>query len=357
MKLSSEHINELLASHTGTLKATIYIPTSPIPNEQDKTRLKNALQIIKDNPVFDDRELGDTYRKIYAELLEDDDFWRFQDYGLAVLFDRDGYEYFHLPFEIAEAEYLTDHFIISPMIIMASADTGFYLLDINFTKPRLFSGSRGSLREVLVKDMPKSFDNVMGRSSFKNHSLGGEDNAINEDEKKYLQLIATAVADYMPHHNRALIIAGTSNRIGHIKPLLQHGHILNESLVGNFETTDSEQLYREVNAVLRPALMKERDEIATQVLNTAPQFVVIGVNEIVEAANIGRVSLLVIPSYKVTADTVQQDVSERVVLELPANIEDIEPMVRVVIEKGGEVTSVELDKYDHLQVPKAICRY
>ncbi len=148
---------------------------------------------------------------MYEELLDNEDFLRYQDYGLAVLFDRDGYEYFHLPFEITEAEYLTDHFVISPLIVMASADTGFYLLDINFTKPRLFSGSRGSLQQLEVANMPKSFDAEMGRTKFKNHGLGKEDNALADDEKHYLQMIANAVNENMPLHHRALIIAGTTN--------------------------------------------------------------------------------------------------------------------------------------------------
>lgn len=291
---------------------------------------------------------------MYEELLDNEDFLRYQDYGLAVLFDRDGYEYFHLPFEITEAEYLTDHFVISPLIVMASADTGFYLLDINFTKPRLFSGSRGSLQQLEVANMPKSFDAEMRRTKFKNHGLGKEDNALADDEKHYLQMIANAVNENMPLHHRALIIAGTTNRIGHIKPLLQNNHIIEPGLIGNFETTNNDDLYNEANYLLRPALQKERQDIVNKINNTEPSLLLVGSAEIEEAAQHGRVDLLAVPSYRLTTDTVQQNEEERAVLELPADIESIESMVRSVVEKGGSVAAVELGS---ISEPKAICRY
>lgn len=357
MKLNKADITRLINEHTGKLKATIYIPTSTIPDQQNETRLKNALQVIKNDPSYDDRELGEVPYKIYDELLADENFWRYLDNGLAVMFDRDGYEYFHLPFEVAEAEYLTDQFIISPLALMASADTGFYLLDINFTNPRLFTGARGHLQEVEVKNMPKSYDKVMGRSRFKNHNLGGEDNAVNEDEKKYLQQIAEAVEPYLVYGQRALIVAGTINRIGHIKPLLKHEHVLNENLVGNFETATTEELYQEANKIVRPSLRKERDEIAEKFASTAPEYIVVLPEEIEDALNQGRVESLMVPSYRLTTDTVVEGEDDMAVLELPADIMQLESLVRATVRQGGSVIAVELDKYPKLDAVKALCRF
>jgi len=156
MKLGNQSLNDLINNHGGALKATIYIPTDPQKSTQDSTRLKNALQVIRNDPAYDDRELGESMKQVYTDLVDNAEFWSYQDYGLAVFFDRDGYEFFHIPFEISEAEYLTDHFVISPLVITASADTGFYVLDVNFTAPRLYSGARGSLVEVAVHPCQKT---------------------------------------------------------------------------------------------------------------------------------------------------------------------------------------------------------
>lgn len=357
MKLGTQNISELIDNHSGALKATIYIPTNPQMSTQDKTRLKNALQIIRNDVSYDDRELGESMKKIYEELIDNDDFWNYQDFGLAVFFDAQGYEYFHIPFEISEAEYLTDHFIVSPLVVTASADTGFYVLDLNITAPRLFVGARGILQEVEVKSMPKSLDIVMNRSSYKNHNSGGEDNAAGEDEKRYLQMVADAVDEAIVYDGRALLLAGTSNRTGNIRSSLKHGHVLKETLVGSYEKSTSEKLYQDSAEVVRLALRKERDDAVEALGNTAPELVVIGTDEIKEAASTGRVDTLFLPTYRLTADSVRDTDGEKIVIELPADIESIEGTVLSVIQQSGSVVAVEIGGYDSLAEPKAICRY
>ena len=357
MKLGNQSLNDLINNHGGALKATIYIPTDPQKSTQDSTRLKNALQVIRNDPAYDDRELGESMKQVYTDLVDNAEFWSYQDYGLAVFFDRDGYEFFHIPFEISEAEYLTDHFVISPLVITASADTGFYVLDVNFTAPRLYSGARGSLVEVAVPSMPKNIESAVNRSSYKNHSLGDEDNAVSADEKRYLQMVADAVDQALVYGDRALLLAGTTNRTGNIRPLLQHAHVLSDTLVGSYEKATTEQIYQDSVQVVRDALRKERDDAVEALANAAPEFVVIGTEEIREAASAGRVDTLFIPAYRLTEDSIRANDGEKIVIELPADIEAVESAVTSVIAQSGQVVAVEIGGYDGLQEPKAVCRY
>ncbi len=136
--------------------------------------------------------------------------------------------------------------------------------------------------------------------------------------------------------------------------MLQNNHIIEPGLIGNYETANNEDLYNEANLLLKPALQKERQDIVNKINNTEPSLLLIGSAEIEEAAEHGRVYLLAVPAYRLTTDTVQQNEEERAVLELPADIESIESMVRSVVEKGGSVAAVELGS---ISEPKAICRY
>ncbi len=357
MKLGSQNISKLIAAHKGALKASIYIPTNPQISTQDSTRLKNALQTIKNDPAYDERELGESMTKIYEELVDNGNFWNYQDYGLAVFFDHDGYDYFHIPFEITEAEYVTDHFVISPLVLTTSADTGFYVLDVNFTAPKLYTGARGSLSEIEVPTMPKSIESAIGRTSYKNHSLGDEDSAVSEDQKRYLQMVADAVDEAITYDNRALLLAGTSNRTGNIRALLQHSHVLTDTLVGSYEKATTEKLYQDSSEVVRLALRKERDAAVEALDNTAPELVVMGTEEIKQAANDGRVATLFVPAYRLTEDSIRASEGEKLVIELPADIEAIEGAVTATITQSGVVVAVEIDAYDVLPEPKAICRY
>ncbi len=357
MKLGTQNLSDIINSHKGKLKASIYIPTDPQKSTQDRTRLKNALQTIRNDVSYDERELGVVIDKIYEELIDNDDFWNYQDFGLAILFDSKGYDYFHVPFEITEAEYLTDHFVISPLVITASADTGFYVLDVNFTNPRLFMGARGNLVEVDVKSMPKNIESAIVRTAYKNHSLGGEDNALNEDQKRYLQMVADAVGEAIIYEDRALLLAGTSNRTGNIRALLKHNHILPETLVGSYEKADTEKIYQDSAEVVRLALRKERDTAVEALGNTPPELVAMGTKEIQIAAETGRVDTLFMPTYRLTEDSVRASDGEKIIIELPADIESIERTVMSVIEQSGKIIAVEIGGYDILPEPKALCRY
>ena len=108
--------------------------------------------------------------------------------------------------------------------------------------------------------------------------------------------------------------------------------------------------------VVRVALRKERDDAVATLGNTAPELVVIGTDEIKEAAQSGRVDTLFIPAYRLTADSIRDTDGEKIVIELPADIESIESTVLSVIQQSGSVIALEIGGYDLLAEPKAIFR-
>jgi len=102
-------ITKLLDKPPLGLAGSIYIPTSPQASpphvSADRTRLKNAIQHIKNLQNYDEQVLGDSIKKL-EDVLDDMEFWQHQDLGLAALFDAETVELVRLPFEVSEAEYL-----------------------------------------------------------------------------------------------------------------------------------------------------------------------------------------------------------------------------------------------------------
>lgn len=360
MQLNKTHIEELMAKKTGKLKGTIYIPTNPQSGSQqlnqDQIRFKNALQVIRNDHAYDDRELGATLDKIYEELHENIEFWKHQDYGLAILFDAEGYEYFHLPFEVNEAEYLLDRYVVSPLLVTASADTSFYMLDVNFTNPRLYSATRGQFVELNNKNLPGSISETIVRTDFRDHSPGS-DAAISEDEKRYLRQIVEAVEGAIQGSNRPLLLAGTVSRTGNIRKDMSYKHVLDQTLDGNYEKSTTQELYDLCTPILAAHFRAERDSAVEKLASSPPELVVMGKKEIEEAATAGRVATLFLPSYSLTKDSNRPGEDDKLILTLPADINDIETMVQSVLEQSGEIIAVEIGGYDVLDVPKALCRY
>src|SRR5680860_240491 len=240
MILSNNNLQHIInKSNTGT-KLSIYIPTHPASTSptlsEDMIRFKNTLQNIKANEKYIERELGETMGKLES-LLDDSDFWKHRTNGLAVLADKDGYEIVDLDYEVTDMQYVQDTFIVSPLAIVLSIGTGYFVLDINHTKPRLLHFTSYTKGEVDLKDMPESLEQTIQRDEHQQHiqhqsgpinMLHGqsESGAVDADMLLYYKLIAKAVEEYLIDHDEPLLLAGTENRIGHMRPLVSYGCLL-----------------------------------------------------------------------------------------------------------------------------------
>ncbi len=376
MIASSQSIQNLRDKKTSGKKLSIYIPTHPKSSgpsvNEDTTRFKNALQDIKNDSSYDKRALGSTIDALY-ELLEDTDFWKHQDIGLAVFANSEKYEVFNLPYELTAATYITDEFVISPLVITQSIGTGFYVLDINLDSPRLCRSVNGTLQELELNEMPGSFQEAAARDDYKmelqhqssSHgtdggaSFHGHDPAENVDDDiaRYLRMIADAANDYLKDREEPLILSGTSSRVGNIRHHLTYSNVLQDSASGNKENLTAQQLYDETISIATAYDANKRQASVDKLLSSAPEYVVVGAAEIQEAAAAGRVERLYLPVYRKTTDSVRPGDFESIILQLPEDISEIEKLVKATMDQGGEVLATEIDSYEGADKPRALCRY
>lgn len=372
MHLESTNVKSLHDRKTDQLKATIYIPTNPRSNsqtiEQDITRFKNSLRAIENHHAFNKRELGPVISEIRTDLQDNIEFWKHQGFGLAIFFDRDGYQYSHMPFEVEEAHYLSDHFVTGPLLIAFSIDTSFYLLDINLNQPRLYAGAHGQLKEIDQVNMPGSFEEEEGRDEYDTqlqHQTttgtalhGHEDSeAMNEDMRKYFRKIAAPVDEYLGDDSRPLVLSGTDSRVGNFRKQLHYGRVVDEALEGNYEKAAPQELYQLSSAVVFEELNQDIDAAVNKLLEAKPGFIADSKNDMMNAAEMGNAAILFIPAYRRTHDSVQPGSSEDIVLQLPEDIEDIEPIISKVLKQDGVIQAVEIGAYDILDKPKVLCRF
>lgn len=376
MNLSTKHLQQLLNKDVTGTALSIYLPTHPSSTSQslaqDTTRLKNALKESKNNSAYDERELGDVVKSLY-ELVEDTEFWKHQDRGLAIFASSDGYEHFHLPYEITEATYVKNRFVISPLFIMHSIIAEFYVLDVNLTKPRLLKSKHGTFDVIEDANLPASFDETSARDEYKpelQHKAAprgsGGDNrfhghspadAVDHDIAMYLNKLADAVDEYMTDHDRPLLVVGEQSRVGNLRPNLKYEYLVEQSVDGNFENHSPQELFDATIELMRGYESKKRRELVEQLLSSDPKLVVTGDKDISEAAKAGRVERIYVPSYRRTADTVQPGISESIILQLPDDVSELETVVRDVLSQAGTVVAVEIDAYPELTETKALCRF
>jgi len=376
MNLSSKNLQQLLERDDEGIKLSIYIPTNPSSSSQtlaqDITRFKNALKEIKNNSAYDERKLGAVVESLY-KLAEDIEFWKQQDVGLALFADTNGYNYYHLPYEITEAVYIKSNFVISPLVIMNSIGTKFYVLDVNLTKPRLLKSNHGTLIMVNEENMPASFKDTIARdeynadvqqmaapkgsggdNSFHGHS---PEDTLRHDTARYLTLVADSVNQFLVDQDQPLLLVGDQSRVGNLRPHLTYKHVLSQSIDGNFETHNSQALFDAVVETIQKHKADERHIEIEKLLSSDPKLIISGNKEITQAAHAGRVERIYVPAYRRTADSVQSGESESIILQLPDHINDIESVVKDVLSQSGSVVAIEIGAYPELQKTTALCRF
>lgn len=373
MTTIKQTIDQLHDTPQPTLAGSIYIPTHPQSNAPnvtaDKTRFKNALQYIRANADYDESLLADTMQKLDA-LYEDMEFWKHQDRSLAVLFSPDGIECLRLPFEVAEQTYISNRYILSPLRVMDAINTDFYVLDINMTTPRLLQSGDGELQVVNEDGMPGSFENEVGKEDYQKQlqrqpggDAGGfhghtEDDEVDDEVRRYIKLIVTAIDTFMADQTAPLLLAGTPDRTAAVRKGLQYAGVIDDSHEGAAEHLNAHELYMLTQPLIQSHRLQQLAVSVEHINSAAPEFVAIGYDEINEIATkeSGRIERLYLPMYRITKDTIQSGDDDSLVIELPADIAAIESLVAAVVAQGGDIVPVPTDA-DGFDQPKALCRF
>lgn len=371
MFLSNKNLQHIIAEEklTGT-RVSIYIPTHPASTgptlSEDVIRFKNALKNIKTHDGYNEQELGSTLKKL--ELIpEDSEFWKNRTMGLAIFADKDGYEIIDLNYEVSDMQYLQDAYVASPLALMLSVGTGYYVLDVNHTKSRLVHFTSHSMNEVAGSSMPGSFDETVERDESQNelqhqgvtgNKFHGHDKsaALDADTLRYYKLIAKVVDNYLIDHDEPLLLTGTENRIGHMRALLNYHHVIQEAIEGNSEELNEQQLQNATAAVIERVEIKHRGELIEKAKSAPPTKLAYGYEEIESAIASGRVETLYLSAFRRTADNVRDGNRPTVVLQLPKDIMKIEQLIRGVFSLSGNVVAVEQGSFDNDE-PLALCRF
>src|SRR3954471_11908046 len=161
-------LDELLACEIRPA-VSIYLPTHKAGREirQDSIRLRNLLGTAAARLGADRRSPEvEALLEPARRLVEDEEFWRHQDQGLAI-FIAPGFERVHkLPIEVAEEVAIGQHFCIRPLLPIVDPAGGFGLRTITPGRTRLSRGSRWTIGEFGGLDLPQGVEELYGETVF-----------------------------------------------------------------------------------------------------------------------------------------------------------------------------------------------
>lgn len=281
--LERENLRELL-SNSGGPCVSIFLPTHRAGAElqQDPIRLKNLIREAEEKLKAAGMRAPAAKKllKPASGLLRNGGFWRRQSDGLAVFVSSDSFQSYRLPIPFTELVVVSGRFHLKPLLRLLSGDGKFHILALSQNQIRLLEGSRFTVNEVDVGNVPASLAETLKYDVFEKQlqfhtrtPAGGQGKrqaifygmgAGAEDNKneilRYFQQVDRGIRDFLRVEKIPLVLAGVEYLFPIYREANTHPFLLEKGIPGNPEGLRDEELHREAWKILDPFFQKREEE-------------------------------------------------------------------------------------------------
>ncbi len=237
---------------------SIYLPTTPLTQDAQADRI--ALKNLAGSAIEQLRSMGTDKAEVaaieesLADLVDDDEFWRFQARSLAVLATAAETLTYRLPNTLQAAALAGDRLFIKPLLRALTVSQSAYVLALAQGAVRLVEVS-GDLPSVTVKveGLPSDVASAVGKASIQDRSQGGRIHGAEGQKvrmRQYARLVDQALRGLLAGSETPLILAAAQPLDAIFRSVCSYPHLVAESIEGSPEKTSDEDLGRASRALL-----------------------------------------------------------------------------------------------------------
>jgi hypothetical protein len=249
---------ERLLTARATPCISIYVPTSPITQEAQASRieLKNLAAAATEQI-----EAGGAERRTVLELreplddlVEDDDFWAEQARSLAVFASPAGLRTFRLPNRLTSAVEVADRFYVKPLLRATTFPQAAFVLALAAGSVRLVEiAGEGPPFTVDVPGLPTGAASAAGKASIADRSpsrriQGSEGQKVRL--RQFARKVDHALRGVLTGLELPLILASTEPLDAIYRSLNSYPHLVATGIGGNPDRTTDEELAAAARKVL-----------------------------------------------------------------------------------------------------------
>jgi hypothetical protein len=262
--------------------------------QQDPIRLKNLLRQTEERLVEQGKLKAPAIEKMLApawEIVEDTMFWHNRSDGLAMFISPSLFRYYRLPIELDESLIVNDRFHIRQLLRLSTGDGEFYLLALSQDEVRLLKGSRFSITDIELKDMPTNLAEALkyddfqkettlhggttqgratrGAAVFQGHGVGPGDNTRQAHDSllRYFREVDRGLHEMLRGSNAPLILAGVEYLFPIYREANTYPHLVPEGVTGNPELLSADELHTRAWHLIEPYFAAEIQRAAAQYKN------------------------------------------------------------------------------------------
>jgi len=282
MSLLSMNELKMLVEKPEGLCVSVFMPTHRAGEQtrQDPIRLKNLIREAQKRLTgagLTSKETRELLKPV-KELLRKAFFWQHQNDGLAIFSSSGLFRHYRLPLSFDELVVVTSRFHIKPLLPLLTSDGRFYILALSQNEVRLFEGTRYTVNEITLEDMPESLADTLRYDSERNiqlhtaapvgkgeksvifHGHGGGIDDAKSNILKYFRQIDAGLRKLLQGERVPLILAGVDYLLPIYARANKYSYLLDSGVTGNPEELSIEELRNRAWAVAEPYFTKERTE-------------------------------------------------------------------------------------------------
>jgi len=254
-----------LAAHRADPCVSIYLPTTPVTQDTDANRIE--LKNLGKRAASELEAAGVDKSRVAAlsehidDLIDDDEFWRFQAHSLAVLATPDHVHTFRVPNTLSSVVVVSDRFHLKPLLravtfphhgwVLALSENGVRLIEVSADLPAA---------TVKVEDMPTDATSAVGQATINDRSPSGRIQGSEGKKvrlRQYARKVNAALRGILAGCERPLVVAATESLGVIFRSVNTYPHLIEATIEGNPDKLTDAQLAERARPLLDALYEKE----------------------------------------------------------------------------------------------------
>lgn len=266
---------------------SLYMPTHRHgrETEQGPIRLKNLLREAEERLESKGLRSPDARQMLEPaqRLLQDSGFWRHQSDGLALFITPEAYYTYRLPLPFTELVVISDRFHLKPLLPFFASDGHFYILALSQNEVRLLEGTRHTVDEIKMENLPKSIAEALQYERFEqelqSHSISAANGGgkrpmifhghdVSDEDKgrilRWFHKLDDELSTLLAEEQSPLVLAGVDYLLPLYREASAYPHLLEKGIEGNPEKLKPEELHDRAWLLVEPVFAQAREQAAAR---------------------------------------------------------------------------------------------
>ena len=282
--LNRTDIQALASSEADETHLSLFIPTHRAGPEiqGDQVQWKNLVNQVETKLLEELRRPDvEALLEPARDLLNDSPQWQHMGDGLAMFLRPGWHQTYRIPARLPVLGAIGDHFVTGPLMRLLS-DEHFFLLAISQSKVRLMEGSRHTVEQVQLGDIPTAVADVLeepdpeggglnipmgsrrgGPAVFYGHGATAED-VRRDDLVFFLRQVSTGLDEILGGQSAPLVLVGLEKNIDAYRGVNNYRNTLSEAVRHNPDELSAAELHDLAWPLVEARLQAERDDVVAK---------------------------------------------------------------------------------------------